>query len=338
MPRQATSHRLDRLIDLLLENATVVVPGPKIAAELRVPASTVWDWIERLRSMGVEIRGYPARGYQLQKLPDLLTPGLLRAELGECEIGKKIVHYFVAGSTNTEALRLAARGALHGTVVVAEEQTAGRGRLGRSWYSEKGSGIYASILLRPPFPPSRAPLLTLVAGISAHQAIAQLTDLKPEIRWPNDLLLGGKKVGGILTEMSAEVDRVHSVVLGIGLNVNHVAMPPALSGIASSLRIETGKAYSRVRLTAILLRETERFYRMLLDEGGGAIATRWEQASGFARGRRVRVLRTAGEAFGATEGLEPSGALRVRFDDGRVEALVSGEVIEVKQASHAPGD
>lgn len=330
MTAQATSSRIDRLIELLLQNATVVLPGPKIAAELRVPAWTVWEWVERLRATGMDIRGYPSRGYKLQKLPDLLTPGLLRPELDECDIGKKIVHYFTTGSTNAEALRLAARGVPHGTVVIAEEQTAGRGRLGRSWYSEKATGIYASIILRPQFAPSMAPLLTLMAGVAAHRAIFDLTGLRPEIRWPNDLLSGGKKIGGILTEMSAEIDRVHAVVIGIGLNVNHTAMPTELAGIASSLRLETGKSYSRVRLTGLLLRHIEDCYALLLREGGPAIVHLWERASAFARGRRVRVLRPGGEAFGVTQGLESNGALRVRFDDGREETLISGEVIEVK--------
>ncbi|MGH9325208.1 MAG: biotin--[acetyl-CoA-carboxylase] ligase [Terriglobia bacterium] len=330
MATQPTDRKVDRLIRLLAENATVVMPGPKVAAHIGVSASTVWEWIERLRSYGVEIRGYPGIGYQLRKLPDLITPGMVHAELGECEIGKKLIHYFVTDSTNAAALQFAAVGAAHGTVVVAEEQTEGRGRLGRSWYSEKGSGLYASIILRPSLPPSAAPILTLMAGVAAHHAVAEMCGLRPEIRWPNDLLLSGKKVAGILTEMNAELDRVHVVVLGIGLNVNHASMPPALAKTATSLRLETGHTHSRAHLLAALLKQTECFYRLLLEEGSTAIAARWESASGFARDRRVRVLRNVGEARGTTQGIEPTGALRVRFDDGGEEALTSGEVIEIK--------
>src|SRR5215472_6938210 len=205
----STDRHLDKLIHLLVQNATVVVPGPKIAAEIGVSRSTVWDWIERLRELGVEIKGLPATGYRLARLPDLLLPSLLRSELGECEIGHKIVHYFRIDSTNTVALRMASSGAHHGTVVLAEEQTAGRGRFGRTWYSEKSSGIYASVILRPELSPAAAPALTLVAGLAAHHAVAQVTGLAVDIRWPNDLLVGGKKVCGTPTEMSAELDRLH---------------------------------------------------------------------------------------------------------------------------------
>ncbi|MGH9352078.1 MAG: biotin--[acetyl-CoA-carboxylase] ligase [Terriglobia bacterium] len=327
---QPTDRRIDKLIHLLVENATVVVPGPKIADEIGVTRATVWMWIEKLRSQGVKIRGLAGGGYQLQKLPDVLTPSLVSAALGECGMGRKIIHYFVAGSTNTLALRFASDGAPHGTVVVAEEQSAGRGRFGRSWYSEKSAGIYASVILRPPLAPSAASILTLMASLAVYQAVADLTGLAPDIRWPNDLLLGGKKVGGILTEMNAELDRVHAVVVGIGLNVNHQNMPAEIRPVATSLRMASGKVYSRVQLLAGLLRQLQHFYRILLGQGSGAIAQAWEQRSTFARGKRVRVKTGGGESLAVTEGLESSGALRLKFDDGRAAALVSGEVIEIK--------
>ncbi|MGH9378376.1 MAG: biotin--[acetyl-CoA-carboxylase] ligase [Terriglobia bacterium] len=327
---QPTDRRIDKLIHLLVENATVVAPGPKIADEIGVTRGTVWMWIEKLRRQGVKIRGLAGGGYQLQKLPDVLTPSLVSAALGECEMGRKIIHYFVAGSTNTLALRFASDGAPHGTVVVAEEQLAGRGRFGRSWYSEKSAGIYVSVILRPPLAPSAAPILTLMAGLAIHQAVAELTGLAPDIRWPNDLLLGGKKMGGILTEMNAELDRVHAVVVGIGLNVNHQDMPAGIRPVAISLRMESGKVYSRIQLLAGVLRQLQHFYCILLGQGSGAIARMWEQKSTFARGKRVRVKTDAGELLAVTEGLESTGALRLKFDDGRAAALVSGEVIEIK--------
>ncbi len=326
---QPTDRRIDRMIHLFAENATVVIPGPKIASEIGVTRGNVWIWIEKLRAHGVEIEGHHG-GYQLCRLPDVLTPGLVTAALGECEMGKNIVHYFTAGSTNTVALRLAADGALHGTVVVAEEQSAGRGRMGRAWYSERSSGIYASIILRPPLAPSAAPILTLMAGLALRQAVEEETRLAPDIRWPNDLLLAGKKAGGILTEMNAELDRVHAVVIGIGLNVNHRNMPPEIRPIATSLRLEGGKLYSRVQLLACLLRQLQRFYRILLEDGSAAVAREWEGKSSFARGKRVRVRTETGDSVAQTDGLEPGGALRLRFADGRTQSLVSGEVIEIK--------
>ena len=326
----STDRYLDKLIHLLVQNATVVVPGPKIAAEIGVSRSTVWDWIEKLRKLGVEIRGVPATGYQLARLPDLLASSLLRQELGECEIGHKIVHYFRIDSTNTVALRMASSGAPDGTVVLAEEQTAGRGRFGRAWYSEKSSGIYVSIILRPELAPSAAPVLTLMAGVAAQAAIERATGLAADIRWPNDLLLNGKKLCGILTEMNAEVDRLHAVVIGIGINVNHRDIPDELRSIATSLRLEGGKVYSRAQILVGLLREIEQYYRILLKEGNQTIIDRWMAVSSYAQGKRIRILTGNGEFQAVTAGLEPTGALRVRRDDGREEPLVAGEIVELK--------
>ena len=250
--------------------------------------------------------------------------------MGENEIGHKVVHYFRVDSTNNIALKLAAGGGPHGTVVLAEEQTAGRGRFGRSWYSERSSGIYVSIVLRPPLAPATAPVLTLMAGVAVHQAVSTVTGLPVDIRWPNDLMVQGKKVCGILTEMSAELDRLHAVVLGIGINVNHTVMPGELQGIATSLRIEGGRLYSRAQILVALLKELERKYHLLLDEGGAAVTRRWSAASTYAEGKRIRVLSDSGGYLATTVRLEPSGALRIRCDDGREECLVTGEIVEVK--------
>jgi len=313
-----------------VRNATLVVPGPKIADEIGVTRGKVWIWMEKLRELGVEIKGHHASGYQLESLPDLLTPSLVQAELGSQEIGGKIIHFFKTDSTNTVASRLAADGAPHGAVVVAEEQTGGRGRLCRTWYSEKSSGIYVSIILRPPLSPSATPGITLMAGLAAQQAVLNATGLRPDIRWPNDLLLNGRKICGILTEMNAEVDRLHSVVIGIGINVNHRQMPPELREIATSLRIEGQKTYSRIHILAALLGEVQKLYHLLLDQGTAAIAARWAACSSFARDKRVRVVTGKGEFRGTTRGLDPSGALRVCFEDGHEEPLISGEVFELK--------
>jgi BirA family biotin operon repressor/biotin-[acetyl-CoA-carboxylase] ligase len=330
MTTGSTDRRIDKLIHLLVKNATVVVPGPKIAAEIGVTRFQVWRWIESLRLLGLEIRGVPAKGYQLVTIPDILAPSLVRAELGDSPMGRNIVHYFRIDSSNAVALRLAAEGAEHGTVVLAEEQTAGRGRLGRAWFSEKASGIYASIILRPPLAPAAAPVLTLMAGLAAQKAVSTATGLAVDIRWPNDLLVNGKKVCGILTEMSAEVDLLHAVVLGIGINVNHTLMPPELENVATSLRMEARRGLSRVQILVALLREIERHYQLLLKGKSRAITERWEAASSFAHGKRVYVVTAAGRAPATTRGLDSSGALQVQYDDGRQESLVAGEVVEVK--------
>jgi BirA family biotin operon repressor/biotin-[acetyl-CoA-carboxylase] ligase len=330
MAAGSTDRKIDRLLHLLAQNATFVLPGPKIASEIGVTRSTVWQYIETLRSLGVEIKGHQSSGYQLQKLPDILAPSLIKMDVGEGKIGHKILHYFRTDSTNRVAMALATKGAAHGTVVVAEEQTAGRGRLGRVWYSEKSSGIYVSVILRPPLAPSAAPMLTLMAGLTVHVAIQSATGIVGDIRWPNDVLVGGKKVCGILTEMNAELDRLHAVVLGIGINVNHREMPDELKSIATSLRVETGKPVSRALVLATLLKELERHYQLFLREGGQAIAARWSAASSFAQGKTVRVLTGTGEYQAVTAGLDPRGTLRVQRSDGREELLIAGEIVEVK--------
>jgi BirA family biotin operon repressor/biotin-[acetyl-CoA-carboxylase] ligase len=329
-PTGSTDRRIDKLIHLLVKNAMVVVPGPKIASEIGVTRFKVHDWIESLRSLGVDIRGVVGEGYQMVTVPDILAPSLVRAELGDHPLGRNIIHYFRTDSTNAVAVKLAAEGAEHGTVVVAEEQTAGRGRLGRAWFSEKSSGVYTSIILRPPLSPAAAPVLTLMAGLAAQKAVSTVTGLAVDIRWPNDLLVNGKKICGILTEMSAEVDRLHAVVLGIGINVNHSLMPTPLEDIATSLRMEAHRGISRVQVFVALLRELERYYQLLLKSGSKAISERWEAASSFAHGKRVRVVTAAGETLATTTGLDPNGALKIQFDDGRQESLVAGEVVEVK--------
>lgn len=330
MIEASTERKIDKMIELLVKNATVVVPGPKIAAQVGVSRSSVGRWVQSLRELGVEIKGHVGTGYQLMKMPDILVPSLIQGELGGNEIGHAIIHHFRIDSTNTAAMVLAQEGAAHGTVVVAEEQTAGRGRLGREWYSEKSSGIYLSVILRPPFSPTAAPILTLMAGVAAREAVSALTGLGVDIRWPNDLLVNGKKLAGILTEMKAELGRLHAVVLGIGINVNHSQMPAELKRIATSLRIESQRPWSRVHICVAVLKELERHYHLLLEKGSAAIAERWAAASSYACGKRIRIVSAEAESFATTTGIDPSGALRVRYDDGREEALVAGEVSEVK--------
>lgn len=327
---QPTDRRIDKLVQLLVKNATVVVPGAKLADEIRVPRHTIYDWIQKLREIGVDVRGIRGNGFQLRKLPDILVPSLIFPQLGDTQIGHKIIHYFRTDSTNDVALRLVLEGARHGMVVVAEEQIAGRGRFDRTWYSEQSSGIYASVILRPPLAPAAAPILTLMAGLAVHHTVTEATGLAADIRWPNDLMINGKKVCGILTEMSAEADRIRAVVLGIGINVNHRQMPAELAAIGTSLRMEGGKTYSRVQLFAALLKKLEYYYGLLLNKGNTAITDKWALASTYARAKHIRVTTRSGDFLATTLGLDPSGALCIRRDDGGEEKLLAGDIVEAK--------
>lgn len=326
---ESTDRRIDALLTLLAENSTIVVSGAKIAKEIGVTRQQVWRWIQTLRELGVRVKGHPRTGYHIERIPDILAPQLLSHRLYGTPFARHIYHYFKVDSTNTVAMRLGEEGEAHGTVVVAEEQTAGRGRSGRSWISEKSAGISCSVLLRPAIPPSEAPLLTLVAGLAARDAAADELDALPDIRWPNDLLVHGRKFCGILTEMRAEPDRIHYAVIGIGLNVNQTKMPAELDDAATSLRIDTGKTHSRLELLIRLLRHLDRYYNQFLAEGPMPILRRFAEVSSYFQGKRVRI-KTLTETFsGSTAGLEPNGVLRVARDDGRgVELVLSGDVSE----------
>ncbi len=215
-----TDRRLAGLLALLAENATIVISGARIAKEVGVSRYMVWQWVERLRELGVKVKSQAGTGYFLEQGPDILTPDMLKQRLKGGLFGKRIFHFFRTDSTNRVALELGHAGEPEGAVVIAEEQTAGRGREGRTWHSERAAGIYVTLLLRPKLAPVQAPLLTMMAGLSAHSAVQAVTGLAVDLKWPNDLLIRGKKMGGILTEMHAEPTQVRFVIVGIGLNVN----------------------------------------------------------------------------------------------------------------------
>jgi BirA family biotin operon repressor/biotin-[acetyl-CoA-carboxylase] ligase len=325
-----TDRRLAALLTLLAENATIVISGARIAKEIGVSRSTVWRRVQRLRELGVKVKGQPATGYFLEQVPDILTPDMLRHRLKGSLFGKRIHHFFKTDSTNRVALELGHAGEPEGTVVVAEEQTAGRGRAGRSWVSERAAGIYVTLLLRPRLAPVQAPLLTMMAGLSVHAAAEAVTGLKVDLKWPNDLLIGVKKAGGILTEMHAEPSQVRFVIVGVGLNVNQEKFPGELAHIATSLRIETGKPQSRMELLVRLLREFESDYNRFLREGVSGVVERFETVSSYARGKRVRVSNGSESYVGTTAGLGPEGLLQVEREDGRLMTVIAGDVAEAR--------
>jgi len=325
-----TDRRIDALLALLAENPTIVISGASIAREIGVKRQTVWKWIETLRRCGVKVKAHPRTGYHIERVPDVLAPQLISGRLRGISLGKRILHFFQTESTNDVAMRLGEDGEPHGTIVIAEKQTAGRGRAGRAWVSEASAGIYVTILLRPPISPLHAPSLTLAAGLAAREAIAEECGLPADIRWPNDVMLNSKKVCGILTEMQAEPDRIHFAVVGMGINVNQAKMPPELCRIATSLRIETGRTLSRLELLARLLRRLDDYYNQFITEGAAGILRQFAAVSSYAEGKRVRID-TGKESFvGTTAGLEPSGILRVRREDGRIELVITGTVSEAQ--------
>jgi BirA family transcriptional regulator, biotin operon repressor / biotin---[acetyl-CoA-carboxylase] ligase len=325
-----TDRRLAALLALLTENATIVISGARIAREVGMSRSTVWRWVEELRKLGVQVKGERRTGYFLEKVPDVLTPDLLRKRMKGNLFGKRVFHFFKTDSTNRVCMELGYAGEPEGTVVMAEAQTAGRGRSGRSWHSERGTGLYFTVLLRPRLAPAQAPLLTMLAGVSAHTAIAAHTGFIPELKWPNDLLLNGKKLGGILTEMHAEPNQVRFVIVGIGINVNQEKFPLELSSIATSIRRESGRESYRLELLARLLAQFESDYNRFLREGPAFVIDRFESVSSFARGRRVRVDTSVETFTGTTSGLSPEGLLLVARENGSIVTVIAGDVTEVR--------
>jgi BirA family biotin operon repressor/biotin-[acetyl-CoA-carboxylase] ligase len=325
-----TDRRLAALLTLLAENATIVTSGARIAREIGVSRSMVWQWVRQLRGLGVRVKAQPGAGYFLERVPDILTPDMLREPLKGSLFGKHVYHFFKTDSTNRVALELGHAGEPEGAVVLAEEQTAGKGRAGRAWQSERATGIYLSLLLRPRLAPVQAPLLTMMSCLSARTAIEAQTGLTPDLKWPNDLLLSGKKVGGILTEMHAEPSQVRFVIVGIGLNVNQEKFPGELGTTASSLRIETGRQISRLELLVRLLREFESDYNRFLREGPAGVTQKFEAVSSYAQGKRVRVTNGTASFLGTTAGLGPEGLLLVKRDDGLVVTVISGDVAEAR--------
>ncbi len=231
--------------------------------------------------------------------------------------GRRIVWFDCLDSTMREAARLAAEGG--GDVVVAERQTAGRGRLGRSWFSEAENGLYATLILRPNLKPEDAPVLTLALGLAAAEAVARAAELRCDLRWPNDLLLEGRKCGGILVEPAAG-----AFLAGVGINVNHPRFPAELEGRATSLYLVSGRRHSRERLLIELVRAADSFTRMLAEGGREPVLRLFARASSFARGRRVRIEQEGGALLGTTDGLDASGFLWLRTDDGGRRLLRAG--------------
>jgi BirA family transcriptional regulator, biotin operon repressor / biotin---[acetyl-CoA-carboxylase] ligase len=353
--------RLGRIVRLLMSHATVIASGTKIAEEIGTSRSEVWRLIQQLRELGVDVVGHPATGYQLRAVPDLLLPEMIApalkgtifgrvgrrvpqaqtsAPLGTAaataaapaskpgrEAAKLIHHYYKIGSTNSEAMRAATEGATEGSVFLAEEQLAGRGRGAHNWHSARSTGIYCSVILRPAMPPSDALIFSLAAGLAVRAAVTEIApQLAVDLKWPNDLLLAGKKFSGILIEMNAEATRVRHLVVGIGVNVNQVKFPAELREIATSLRAETGTEWSRVELLAALLKSLDREYRNLIGNPDvrPSILRRFEEASSSVRGRKVSVEEN-GNLAGVTEGLDERGFLRIRTADG-LTTIVSGTV------------
>jgi BirA family biotin operon repressor/biotin-[acetyl-CoA-carboxylase] ligase len=313
----------DRVLEWL-RAADGPLSGEDIAARLGISRAAIFKHVEALRARGYAIDAHHSQGYVLAGTPDRLDA----TEVGRHLTGtwRRIDWHAETGSTQLVARELASAGAAEGTVVIAESQSAGRARLGRTWHSPPGQNLYCSILLRPALSPPTVPQVALVAGLATARAIETL-GLAPAIKWPNDVLLDGRKVVGIITEMEAELDRVHVVIVGIGVNVNATAadFPPYLRETATSLAIVAGRPIDRVRFTAAVIDALEADYRRFVAGGFSALRAEWERRSALA-GRAVAVRWPDGEVAGTVAGIDDDGALRLVDADGTSRRVLAGEV------------
>ncbi len=336
-----TDARLGRVL-LALRESHGVLSARDWAAAAGVATGETWKLAEELRAMGVEVAGSAAEGYRLAGEADLALPEVLEPMIASTIFAGQVRHFVKIGSTNAAAMRAGAEGVAdarsqngdqngdRGAVWLAEEQTAGKGRAGHLWKSNPRDGIYCSALLRPKVAPEDVVILSLAAGLAVVEAVHEVTGLWGDLRWPNDVLLGGRKFCGILTELNAEVSRVRYVVVGMGLNVNNTEFPPELEAIATSLYLEAGQRFSRVELVAALLRALDREHTALSDGARTGVTAarerilrRFEQHSSYCRSCAVAVEEDGGYE-GVTRGLDDRGFLRVETAWGTRTVLSGG--------------
>ncbi|MGQ9688381.1 MAG: biotin--[acetyl-CoA-carboxylase] ligase [Desulfobaccales bacterium] len=309
----------------LLREADGFISGEVLASRVGLGRAGVWKRLQRLKSMGYVIEGEPRRGYRLLRVPDKLFPAEILAGLNTRTLRGPIHHFEITVSTNDMAKALGGRGEPEGTLVVAETQTAGRGRVGRHWHSPPGMGIYASLLLRPPLPPLELPQITLATAVSMVRALRRSVGVTPGIKWPNDLILNGKKLGGILTEMETDSDQMRYLVVGLGLNVNTPEFPPELADTATSLFLEKGRPFSRLPILRAWLEEFEVIHERFLARGFPEILAEWKQHS-VTLGKVVAVRQGMRQIEGLALEVADDGALLLETALGEMVKVTSGEI------------
>jgi len=316
----------ERILDYLKKEHEYL-SGDEIASRLGISRQGLWKHIQDLKDSGYDIVAVPHLGYRLESSPDRLFALEITHGLNTKFIAKKIHYFDYLASTMDLAMQLGIQAAANGTLVLAEAQTKGRGRLSRSWFSPKYKGIYLSLVLRPKISPSAAPMLTLLSAVSICEAIKKIVGLDAQIKWPNDVFICNKKIAGILTEMNAEVDKVNFVVIGIGLNVNNDRK--SLIAQATSLKEQAGQPLSRILILQELLRRIENNYFLLEDKGAQAIIDKWRSFS-LTLGRRVKVYCQDKHIEGQAVDIDQDGALLVRKDSGLIQKIFSGDVMHCR--------
>lgn len=300
------------------------VSGQALADMIGCSRTAVWKHIELLRQEGFELEVVRKKGYRITSKPDKVSENELLIGLETTRLGKRIVFKESVESTQKEAHQIAEE-AEEGTLVIAEEQTAGRGRMARPWQSPKYTGIWMSLILKPELPPFKAPQFTLITAVAVTEAIRDATGVTPTIKWPNDLLLNGKKVTGILTELQADSDHIRSIIIGIGVNVNQREFPKELADIATSIAIEKGETVSRAQIVQAIMKNLEIYYDEYMTNGFSLIKEKWETYA-ISIGRSIIARTVTGTIRGKALGITEEGVLKLEDENGSIHDIYSADI------------
>lgn len=329
----ATSQTQSEILKLLKDSEGDFISGTALAEKLGISRTGIWKHIQKLKTMGYDITTRPKEGYKLIEVPDSLAEEEILPHLGTEWLGRAYHYLEITGSTNDHVLLLAAQGAPHGTVAIAEQQTKGRGRLRREWVSYPRRGIYMSILLRTPLPVRVAPQATSVAALALVKVLRNAYDLQASIKWPNDVLINNRKAAGILTEIQSDQDYARFMVIGIGINVNHSEeeLSAPFRYPVTSVAIAAGKVVKRQHLLLAFLQQFERDYQEFLEKGFAILIPQLEKYSGILR-QRVTIICGDRELRGEAQGFTPEGALVLLGNNGERETVWAGDVTRVEGA------
>ncbi len=317
-----------KILDVLRSKSHTYISGEQLSQELNMSRTAVWKHVNALRALGYKVEAITSVGYKLVSSPPLLLPLEIKNGLQTEFMGQNIYWEYEINSTNTLALQLAEEQAREGTIVVSEAQKHGRGRMGRAWVSQPETGIYLSLILRPHFVPMKAPYITFISAISVVEAIEQVLGVQARIKWPNDVLLNGKKTSGILTELRAEMEEIHYVVVGIGINVNNSRFPKDLRSKVTSLSLEVKEKVPRIKIVQALLQSFEKWYRIILGDEAEKAYERWRELS-CTLGNRVEVNVGDNTLKGTATHFDSGGSLYIKLDSGEERQILVGDVTMV---------
>lgn len=317
-----------KILEVLRAKTHTYISGEQLSRELNMSRTAIWKHVNALRALGYRVEAITSMGYKLISAPALLLPLEIKNGLKTEFMGQNLYWEYEVVSTNTLALQLAEKGAPEGTVVISESQKQGRGRMGRTWVSQPEIGIYLSLILRPNFVPMKAPQITFMSAIAMVEALEQALGIHATIKWPNDVMINGKKVAGILTELKAEMECVHYVIVGIGINVNQTKFPRAFRDKVTSVCLEVKEKVSRVKIVQTLLQCLERWYGITLEDRGERTFERWRELSGTL-GNRVEVNLGNEIVKGLATRLGPDGSLYLEPEAGVEKQILAGDVTMV---------